>query len=132
MLNGKELRDRFDLDKTNFVFIYNPYCSAETCVYPSYILRRLPKNSKLYVVPTILHPRVIKEAEEYKTYGIDKYYYNSKYLFNYEDKFISDLIGEKYELDASDLFIFRGRKYIKRVRAIDYNLDGIKFDKELP
>lgn len=115
MVNGKELRERFDPNKTNVVFIYNPYCSAETCVHPSYVLRRLPKDAKLYVVPTILHPRAIKEAEEeYETYGMDKYYYDSKYVFKYVERFIEDLIGQKDEMDARSLYIFKGKKYLKK------------------
>lgn len=119
MVNGKELRDRFDSNKTNVVFIYNPNCNSKMCVKPSFVLNNLPDDCKLYVVPTIITPTAILESDSYDTYGIDKYYYGSNYVFKYEDKFISDLIDEKYELDENDLFIFKGKKYIKKTRAID-------------
>lgn len=121
MLNGKELRYKFDPNKTNVVFIYNPYCTGENCVVPYYVSKRLPKNAKLYIVPTVLMPRVFKDAEDFETYGMDKYYYGEKYIYKYIDKFLGDLTGPTYnpESEYMDLFVFKGKDLIKTANNID-------------
>lgn len=112
MVNGKELLNTFSEDKVNVVYTFTYYCTSERCYPLSTIRNALPKDCDFYVVTRVLSPEVLKLAKEYRMYGMDKYFYKSRYLFRYEDRFFNDLTGRNNsEQDTLHLYVFNGRRF---------------------
>lgn len=116
MVNGMELLDKLAPNERNVVYYYNPYCRNGVCIPLSVVKETLPKDVNLYVVSRVLDQRVISEADTHTIYGIDKYYYGSKYLFKYEDRFLDELTGrDNSKMDTLNLYLFDGRRFVKPI-----------------
>lgn len=113
MLNGLELKERLGQKDINVVYYYNPNCVGDACVPLSSVRNAVGDKGKLYIVAASLEPRVLREAETYAIYGIDKYFYKSRYLFRYEYRFFDDLTDRTTSKDdTSSLYVFRGRQFV--------------------
>lgn len=124
MLHGREMRERLDPNQMNVVYYYNPYCKGDRCVPLSTVQKLVGDKARLYVVTRILAPHVLKQASEYRIYGMDKYYYKSKYLFKYEDRFIDELTGNTTaSQDSLNLYLFRGRDFLKTISPLSDSLE---------
>lgn len=116
MVNGKELLNKLSPIGRNVVYYYNPYCRNGVCIPLSVVKETLPNDVNLYVVSRVLDQRVILKSDTYTIYGIDKYYYKSKYLFKYEDRFLDELTGrDNSKMDTLNLYLFDGRRFVKPI-----------------
>lgn len=131
VLNGNTLRNCIS-GKRDVIYIWPPRCHSELCIPLNLLQRRCEDlNVNLYIVAQYydLQEMNVKYNIEHALMAIDNRYYNTIFVTNQLQEFLSDLTEVKHISDYQKMFyLFVNKEYVRSANRLSELVNQTSFN----